>query len=505
MFSAFNQTSAFHASPESFIASRLEQNLHTRASAAANAQAGVVQASVLGRKVHIITSYILCQDLLRVSNSDDHQMVSCRDGSALEDATSSVFAYRNIIADFFPAPNLLLEEGSQHQDHKEEWVKQMHKFNRESESDIQLTARYFIGKHFKEGAELNLYDTMKKLAWDMLQGIFLSSDREDKSSPFAEVERLQEEVFQAQNDSLPGFLISSLFSSPRSKGIHTRELLQKSLLSCARTQVREGTCPFQHDNLENLTSHYLLFTSSLANKALASLLTAFLSNLFMKPGVSSLANLVMAQRGELRKTLLKSILLETERLSPPLIGVMRRAQKELMLRSSPGGKAYTVNAGDDVWLYLPGASRDLSIFENPHTFQFDRYISEDAMPTLAFGSGWKTCLGNKTIRNIALILAEELLEANVHLSGQVTAEGVRSWLGWNGYLKPAEIGRDMKQLPSQRPREPIIVRVLRDVALEETRADYRGRGHTTSQQKADHHKVKTVQIMPVNFGEHSTR
>jgi hypothetical protein len=91
---------------------------------------------------------------------------------------------------------------------------------------------------------------------------------------------------------------------------------------------------------EDAASHVLLLTSSIAIKALASLLTAFVLNLFLwrdqgqrQPMDSehaangeeklsaSLAELVRSPGdADARRRMVRSILLETERLSPLLLG-----------------------------------------------------------------------------------------------------------------------------------------------------------------------------------------
>jgi hypothetical protein len=206
----------------------------------------------------------------------------------------------------------------------------------------------------------------------------------------------------------------------------------------------------------------LLFTSSIVNKALSSLLTAVLANIFLMPGDQSLASLLRSQPGQTRAAMLKSIILETERLSPPEIGVMRRAQQDIVLSTTHGGdRTHNVPAGHDVWLYLAGANRDSTVFEDAERFRFDRFMHEDCEDRprgFSFGAGAKACLGADTARRIIATIADGLIEVGVELEGAIGEQGVRGWLGWED-VPPSAIARDLKQLPSQRPRNPVMVTV----------------------------------------------
>jgi hypothetical protein len=74
-----------------------------------------------------------------------------------------------------------------------------------------------------------------------------------------------------------------------------------------------------------------------------------LTNIFLMPGDQSLASLLRSQPGQTRAAMLESIILETERLSPPEIGVMRRAQQDIVLPTTLGGDGrHDVPAGHDV-------------------------------------------------------------------------------------------------------------------------------------------------------------
>jgi cytochrome P450 len=256
-------------------------------------------------------------------------------------------------------------------------------------------------------------------------------------------------------------------------------------LEDSRTK-RASACPFmgqadsddqrangQSFNEDDMVAHLLVFTSSIANKAVASLLTAYLMNLFLwrdGGGDSSLAHLIRSQEDEATKErMLESILAETERLSPPVVGVMRCVKQEIALHHGMDGKdensEYTIQKGHDAWLYLAGASRDPTVFKDADVFSWDRYMStEDGELNggFAFGGGVKKCLGYELTRQISLTVARTLLGSQLSFEATVSDRGVRHWLGWEKNVPLEVIAKDLKQLPCQRPRKPVKVEVILD-------------------------------------------
>jgi hypothetical protein len=57
-------------------------------------------------------------------------------------------------------------------------------------------------------------------------------------------------------------------------------------------------------------------------------------------------------------------------------------------------------------------------------------------------------------------VASTVIEHNLGIAGAITERGVRQWLGWESGSDLAAIARDMKQLPCQRPRKPVLVEVV---------------------------------------------
>lgn len=207
----------------------------------------------------------------------------------------------------------------------------------------------------------------------------------------------------------------------------------------------------------------------------------------------SLASLIRSQgHPSSRRKMLRSILLETERLSPPVVGVMRRVQRDVVLRpdarnQAAGGADHAVPAGNDIWLYLSGAARDPAVFgDDADLFRWDRYMdsgsrshsledecegeTEGVSAGLAYGAGPKMCLGVDVVREVVGVVAEVMVEEGEFNLGLVDGEGkggnallldkgVRGWLGWEAGVGAEAVARGMKQLPVQRPRRVINVRV----------------------------------------------
>lgn len=531
MVSRINQSLSFHASPESFISSRLQQlsisdpdSLPTTPGIVGGRARPVLRASILNRNVHIISSYRLCEAVLNGSVSTnvdagaDHDddgesgreasqraaaaaLIAIANCSGSED--QAIFAarpaYAQFMSAFFPGPNILLKDGPLHAAHKQRWKQRLHHVPDVSEPMIRsLTIERFVEPLLSATPSsgnniIDLYDAMKSLAWDLLFGIFLGLNRNEDRPMFARMEELQEDLLRGQFSLFPVSISTPFWSSPRSKGLNAVSSLQGLLARRLRQidkpadiQTRSSPCPFLQRSPDqesealsldddDFVSHLLVFTSSIANKALASLLTGYLMNLFLwrdgdeNTNGSSLADLINSQEDEpTTKRMLESILAETERLSPPVVGVMRRVTQDIVLREAieRGDQHdildYHIQRGNDAWLYLAGASRDPGVFVNADSFVWDRYMPGDETQSggYAFGGGSKTCLGRGIARQICLIAAKVILDSGLSFRGSVPDQGVRYWLGWEKNIPLETIAKDLKQLPTQRPRRPVNVEVV---------------------------------------------
>ncbi|KAL8954677.1 MAG: hypothetical protein Q9183_006985, partial [Haloplaca sp. 2 TL-2023] len=190
----------------------------------------------------------------------------------------------------------------------------------------------------------------------------------------------------------------------------------------------------------------------------------------------------LVDRGE-RSELLRSVILETERLSPPVVGIMRRTTQDIILASPDDSTAPTlIPKGWDSWIYFVGAGRDPAQYgntaENYQPARYTRPESDDRTQPegFAFGAGAKTCLGRNVTRMIATTVIETCLglesekvlqdpnqSPRIKLDGDASQmpSGVRAWLGWQQDVAPEQWAKHMKQLPTQRPRNPVYVQVRR--------------------------------------------
>jgi len=296
-------------------------------------------------------------------------------------------------------------------------------------------------------------------------GTFLSLAPADDGE-FESVQSLHETLLRGQFSLLPLSVRTWFWASPRARGIDARQKLQELLAS--RVSARKG-CLFasavtQGDS-QDMAAHLLMFTSSLAVKSLASLLTAVVLNLFLYPAALPPLASRLRETPDLdeREALLMSIIKETERVSPPIVGCLRRAQRDVIIRDSvEDDSGVLVPEGWDIWLYFVGASRDPSAYPHkPDLFIPERFMDPTTPDGFAFGVGPKSCLGKYLVRDIIRIVAGTLLDSNITLSGTIEMTGVRGWLGWEEGVKADSWAKDMKQLPSQRPARGITLNVSR--------------------------------------------
>jgi hypothetical protein len=65
VFTRLNQTFAFHASPEDFISSRLQELAVSEPDLLpSNGEKWIIRALILNLNVHVVTSYQLCEEIL---------------------------------------------------------------------------------------------------------------------------------------------------------------------------------------------------------------------------------------------------------------------------------------------------------------------------------------------------------------------------------------------------------------------------------------------------------
>ncbi|KAL8906372.1 MAG: hypothetical protein Q9207_002084 [Kuettlingeria erythrocarpa] len=465
--SGLSENFSFHSSPESFITARVLafQKAHPDLADSRTP----IRAKVLNRNVAVLSSY----DHVRQALCDE----------AITACLSSSQAYDELMAPFFPPPNLLLLDPPDHQARKRAWLDRMTLLN----ENIRPLIHDVVLDHFRgipSGSVIDLYDSMKSLSWQILLSIFLRKDEDGQGGDIAEIEALHEDLLRGQFSLFPVSINTRFWQSPRARGLQARQTLQSLLHS----KVTRGRCPFAVDGPAEghaIADHLLLFTSSLAAKALASLLTAVLINLFLfEQGGSVLSTKIQCiEDTEQRSRYTQSMIREVERLSPPVVGIMRRTTQDIILSSKAELAPPTlIPKAWDLWLYFVGAGRDPAVFgETTEQFVPSRNFEAGSSleEGLAYGAGAKACLGRDLMRTVAAIVVETCLGepkgtettniaedvvVNLEGDGDDLPAGVQGWLGWQAKVKPEEWARDIKQLPTQRPRKPILVKVRHQLA-----------------------------------------
>ncbi|KAK5309549.1 hypothetical protein LTR70_010204, partial [Exophiala xenobiotica] len=466
---------SFHSSPEAFITSRVQQWQSENASAS-NPRTPI-RAKILNRNVAVVSSYKQIQAILSASSNDSGESDSQPPYVASQ-------AYDELMTEFFPPPNLLLSDGCPHAGMRNVWDERMESLHalvlgRQSSASSVVASFFNDGSCVPLNSPIDLYETMKKLAWRILLDAFLglSPDRDDKL--FAEVQSLHEELLRGQFSLMPISVNTKIFRSPRSKGIHARKKLQgvitQRLQALQEDRAADRTVggadgsgrrrPFLdvqgQQQMDEVRDHVLMMTSSLAAKGLASLLTAFFVNLFLfeMGGVKIADDLkALVEHGQIdqRRKVLRSIYLETERLSPPIVGVMRRVTRDMVVDGGDGEAGTLLPKGWDIWMYFVGGGRDPAVFgENCSSFDPLRYMNDDVPEPLGFGAGAKSCIGKNFVRDIVLLTGEHCLTSGWSMEGDISKAGLKAWLGWAD-AAPEKWEADMKQLPTQHPTAPVM-------------------------------------------------
>lgn len=481
---------SFHSSPESFIASRIAGFQQSQDPDILNRRTPI-RAKILNRNVAVVSSYKQIKEVL-----DHHEIADAERGRA--PAFVATDAYRQLMDQFFPPPNLLLADGDMHDSKRRAWDARMDGLrtcpavgNASSVSEHGLpkqisdvlTHTFGTTSHPSNGSipyeePIDLYETMKTLSWRLLLQSFLGlSDLPNNSleehNLFAQMQSLHEDLLRGQFSLMPVSFSIGFWQTPRSTGIKSRKLLQSLIqerLRVMKERPNDHQCLANAEaglSMEEIRDHVLMMTSSLAVKGLASLLTAFLLNLFLfENDGATLAEKMLSltidgSGNEAHRKQLESIYLETERLSPPIVGVMRRATKDVVIQSDGEEVDTIIPSGWDVWSYFVGGGRDPMAFgENCNSFQPGRYMDENIPEPLGFGAGSKSCLGKRLVREIALHIADYLLINHISLDGNISSPGLRAWLGWDK-ATTEQWAADLKQLPTQRPKDPVMVKFVK--------------------------------------------
>lgn len=205
-----SQNLSFHSSPEAFITTKVLE--FQRAHPDLINSRAVVRAKILNRNVAIVSSHAQIQQVL------------CDRGDGGEPAYTASEAYDELMAPFFPSPNLLLADGMGHAQMREGWEQRMRELPSGLLEVVGEVTKVHLGS-VPFDAEIDLYNWLKTLGWKILLGTFLGLKAED--TEFAEIEQLQEELLRGQFSLIPVSINTGVWKSPRKKGITAREKLQK--------------------------------------------------------------------------------------------------------------------------------------------------------------------------------------------------------------------------------------------------------------------------------------
>lgn len=431
----------FHASPEVFLSSRILQYQLSNPHVVEGRHA--VRAKILNRNVIIVSAYDQIKQVLAPQHDSETPYVAAA-------------PYKQLMESFFPPPNLLLVDGCPHRDMRESWDRcAEHLVGEEIVSTLTRIAEQYA-QELSKAPSFDVYARLKDLAWQLFLRVFLDIGPGDESYP--QYVSLQEDLLRGQFSLMPISINTGFWQSPRSLGIASRKKLQ-SMISVMLAKRRPAWLAATAQPDDELVNHVLMATSSLAVKAFASLALALLLNVLVDRGQGSILERLPLDDGVSHSISYQAILDETLRVSPPIVGVMRRATKQQILRSVDEREPdVLIPQGWDIWTYFPGSNRDKSVYgADADLFKAERYRPghDHPPPPIAFGTGSKTCLGQAFTRTAAIAVLKAFQRYRLDLETQTLPAGVRGWLGWS-VASPEEWARDVKQLPTQRPSRAIL-------------------------------------------------
>lgn len=454
ILSGLSENFAFHSSPEAFLVARIIQH-HQEHSQEVRERAPV-RAKILNRDIIVLSSYRQIQEVLGAARKEAR-------GDDVPPYLAAP-AYRQLMQDFFPPPNLLLQDGRTHERMQGPWKQCVHSWQSPNlRGGINRVASEFFDQ-MPRNLHINLYENLKQLSWKLFLSTFL--DLSDSDPDFARFVMLHEDLLRGQFSLFPASVNVGFWHSPRKRAIDARKALQalisERLIERRPTWIPESSV--EAPPSDEIVNHILMATSSLAVKGFASLLLALILNLFFAPhkqsGSRPLAESIKRGPPDARQSRLQAIFNETMRLSPPIVGVLRRTVRDCTVSTSNDEEPDTlIPTGFEAWCYFAGANRDPTVYgKNADLFVPERYSStgQEVPYPLVFGGGAKSCLGAGFVSMTALTVVNALLDADVEILGGVEAAGVKAWLG-HAVGQPDQWACDMKQLPTQRPSRPILV------------------------------------------------
>lgn len=166
--------------------------------------------------------------------------------------------------------------------------------------------------------------------------------------------------------------------------------LEKMFEDTKHEDSTSSGCPVRQPSLskEAKVNHLLLFSSSMVVKAMAAIVTYFVKHTCEHPYIlKKLFDQVCNESAEKSfPDILDQIILEIERLHPPIIGCCRHVEKSVTVRN------VKIPEGNKLWCSFLTANRDPSVFESPEEFNPSRWVDSDTMH-LTYGFHEHSCIG----------------------------------------------------------------------------------------------------------------
>ncbi|XP_005094133.1 beta-amyrin 28-monooxygenase [Aplysia californica] len=190
------------------------------------------------------------------------------------------------------------------------------------------------------------------------------------------------------------------------------------LLELISSQKNKVTCGFPHHmkSIEEfdetaVNQHLLLFTSALVPKVLSSICTSVCIEM------GNPDRFQWQEKAKKEPKFLDNLILETQRLHPPLLGGRRMVKKKCVIAG------YAVPKGHAVVYMTQPAHRDSAVFDHPDQFLPERW---DERPELidklfVYGLGPRGCIGYDLSR---LIIQKSLTELLSRFTWQICEDQV---------------------------------------------------------------------------------
>ena len=435
--SVVGNTFTFHQDAQSLILSNLRKYAGTP----------IIRAKVIGRDVALVVDHTVASAVLDSSNL--HQ-----DGQGHGQTKRTGFshreAYKQLIATFFSEPNILLEDEDEpgRKEHRSQWDAHLSKVLDDPWSGIESHLKSVISNYREKwigGSSMDIYTACKDLSHDLIFQLFLGISRMDDPELFERTLSASDISSRGQFAIPVKASLGGMFESTYSRGLRA----QQGFNAIVSDRVSGSHCPFLQPSSssgiskQSQNSHTSMFSSSLVIKALSSYLTFA----FLQLSVHFSANI-------------DHLLLETERLSPPIIGVLRRVLDTPWRPTDD----LEIPVGWDTWLYFPLINRDQKVYgDDANLFRPERWEETGLAEPMTFGRGSKVCLGKELVRRIGRLVLQEVTKdgVRVKIEGEVE-RSVQDFLGWVDDEDVRKEGwKGVKQLPVQRPREVVKVRFER--------------------------------------------